>query len=160
MVIIVMGVSGAGKTTVGLLLAEQLGWRFYDADDFHPRSNIEKMSHGQPLSDADRQPWLQSLQELVRATLDSGTNAVLACSALKSEYRDYLLIDARVRLVYLRGSFSLIQDRLNRRRGHYMDAALLQSQFSVLEEPSDAVAVDVSGTPPEVVQTIRAKLGL
>jgi gluconokinase len=160
MIIVVMGVSGAGKTTVGLLLAEQLGWTFYDADDFHPRSNIEKMSHGVPLTDADRRPWLESLRELVRTTLGSGSNAILACSALKADYRDYLVIDARVRLVYLKGSFSLIQDRLSHRRGHYMDAALLESQFSALEEPADAVVVDVSGTPAEVVQTIRMRLGL
>jgi gluconokinase len=160
MIIILMGVSGAGKTAVGRLLAEQLGWTFYDADDFHPPSNVEKMKHGEALTDADRRPWLEALRALVRATLDSDSNAVLACSALKSEYRDCLLIDTRVKLVYLKGSFSLIQGRLRHRHGHFMTAALLESQFIALEEPSEGVMVEISGTPDEIIQTIRARLGI
>ncbi|HEY6331229.1 MAG TPA: gluconokinase [Blastocatellia bacterium] len=160
MIIILMGVSGSGKTVIGRLLAERLGWTFYDADDFHPASNIEKMSQNQPLTDADRLPWLERLQQLVRTTLDSGSNAVLACSALKQEYRRYLLIDPRVRLVYLKGSFLLIQGRLSHRRGHFMPAALLESQFKALEEPTDAVTVDVSGTPDEIIGQIIEELSV
>jgi gluconokinase len=158
MVIVLMGVSGAGKTVVGRLLADRLGWTFYDADDFHPASNIEKMSHDQPLTDADRRPWLERLRQLVRTTLDSRSNAVLACSALKREYREYLLIDPRVRLIYLRGSFSLIQERLSHRHDHFMPADLLESQFKALEEPSDAIAVDISGTPSDIVGKILEEL--
>jgi gluconokinase len=160
MIIILMCVSGAGKTAIGRLLAEQLSWTFYDADDFHPPSNVDKMKHGEALNDADRRPWLEALRALVRATLDSDSNAVLACSALKSEYRDYLLIDTRVKLVYLKGSFSLIQERLRHRNGHFMSATLLESQFQALEEPSEGVTVEISGTPDEIVQTVRARLGI
>lgn len=157
-VIVIMGVSGAGKTAVGRLLAERLGWTFCDADDFHPASNIEKMSHNQPLTDDDRRPWLESLRQLVRTSLDSGSNAVLACSALKREYRDYLLIDPRVRLVYLKGSFSLIQERLSHRHGHFMPAGLLESQFEALEEPPDAITIDITGTPDEIAGRIIEEL--
>jgi len=160
MIIILMGVSGAGKTVVAQLLAEELGWSFYDADDFHPRSNIEKMTRREALSDEDRRPWLEALSALIAQKLASGDNAILACSALKSEYREYLLIDPQVRLVYLKGSFSLIQQRLDDRRGHFMTAALLQSQLDALEEPSDAIVVDVSASPQELVRAIRAKLGV
>jgi len=160
MIIVLMGVSGAGKTVVGQLLAEELGWSFYDADDFHPRSNIEKMTRREALSDEDRRPWLEALRALITQTLASGDNAILACSALKSEYREYLLVDPQVRLVYLKGSFSLIQQRLDDRRGHFMTAALLQSQFDALEEPSNAIVVDVSASPQELVRTTKAKLGV
>jgi gluconokinase len=158
MVIILMGVTSSGKTTVGRLLAKALGYQFYDADDFHPRANIDKMSQGIPLNDADRQPWLETLRDLVRRCLAEHTDAVLACSALKESYRRYLLIDPRVRLSYLRADQELIRARLLQRRGHFMHPDLLASQFATLEEPKDALWVDASLGPHEIVATLRRQL--
>src|SRR5213593_4126543 len=135
MVVVLMGVTGSGKTTVGKLLSRELDWKYYDADDFHPSANVEKMRSGIPLEDADRKPWLETLRDLIRDCLDRGENAVLACSALKEDYRRLLLIDERVKLIYLKGNFELIQERLSQRRGHYMEPGLLKSQFASLEEP-------------------------
>ena len=160
MIIVLMGVSGAGKTVAGRLLAGQLGWPFYDADDFHPPENVEKMRRADPLTDRDRIPWLEQMQELVRGLLKTGSSAVLACSALKSAYREYLLIDDRVRLVYLKGDYSLIQSRLSERRGHFMNPALLKSQFAALEEPEGAITVEVNGSEAEIVASIRSKLSV
>ena len=160
MVIILFGVSGAGKTTLGRLLATELGWRFCDADDFHPTANIEKMRRNIPLTDADRQPWLEKLRELIRQCIDSGENAVLACSALKENYRRFLTMDAgEVKLVYLRGEYALLYQRLKSRHGHFMSAALLKSQFAALEEPrGDAVVIEVDQSPPEIITEIRNAL--
>ena len=159
MVLILMGVTGAGKTTVGNLLARKIGWRFYDADDLHPAANKEKMNHGIPLSDEDRLPWLNAVRGLIEKCLSEGTDAVIACSALRQAYRDVLLIDpARVRFIYLKGSKALIEQRLAQRTGHFMNKDLLQSQFDTLEEPTDAITVDVSGDPDSVVESIRARL--
>ena len=159
MVLILMGVTGAGKTTVGNLLARKIGWRFYDADDLHPAANKEKMSHGIPLSDEDRLPWLNAVRALIEKCLSEGTDAVIACSALRQAYRDVLLVDpARVKFVYLKGSKALIEHRLAQRTGHFMNKDLLQSQFETLEEPADAIAVDVSGDPASVVDFIRTRL--
>jgi gluconokinase len=160
MVIILMGVTSSGKTTVGRFLARALGYRFYDADDFHPRANIDKMSRGTPLNDADRQPWLETLRDLVRRCLIEKTDAVLACSALKEAYRPYLLIDPHVRLVYLKADQDLIRKRLLQRRGHFMNPVLLESQFATLEEPKDAIWVDASLSPGEIVATMRRQLQL
>lgn len=161
MFIILFGVTGAGKTTVGVRLAEQLGWEFYDADNFHPPANVEKMSRGIPLTEADRVPWLASLRARVERSLREAENAVLACSALREGYRHELRVDDRVKLVYLKGDFALIQRRLEARRGHFMNPALLQSQFELLEEPQpgDVFVVDVSPPPAEVVRSIRALIG-
>jgi gluconokinase len=160
MVIVIMGVTGSGKTTIGRLLAAKLGWRYFDADDFHPSVNIEKMSSGKPLNDADRLPWLESLRTLVRGSLERNENCVLACSALKRSYRDYLLLDDRVKLVYLKGEPQVIQSRLKQRQGHYMDPALLDSQFDILEEPDPETEVLITSDPDEIVKTIEKRLHL
>lgn len=160
MVIILMGVTGSGKTTIGRLLSEQLDWKYYDADDFHSEANVKKMHSGIPLNDEDRKPWLEALSGLIRKSLERGENIVLACSALKESYRDYLLLNERVRLVYLKGDYKLIRKRLNERRDHYMNPKLLDSQFETLEEPADALQVDVSSTPEEIVKVIRQRLDL
>jgi gluconokinase len=160
MLIVLMGVTGSGKTTIGRLLAAKLGWRYFDADDFHPSANIEKMSAGKPLNDADRLPWLETLRTLVRESLDRNENSVLACSALKRTYRDYLLLDDRVKLVYLKGNPQLIQSRLQQRQGHYMDPALLDSQFDILEEPDPETQIEITAGPDEIVRTIQERLQL
>jgi len=160
MVIILMGVTGSGKTTIGRLLSEQLGWKYYDADDFHSAANVEKMHQGIPLNDEDRRPWLESLRELIRKSLEQDENIVLACSALKESYRDLLVLDERVRVVYLKGDYELIRKRLSERHGHYMNPKLLDSQFETLEEPTDALCVDVTPPPEEIVKTIRQRLDL
>jgi len=153
-----MGVSGAGKTTVGRLLATAVGCQFYDADDFHPPANIDKMRRGLPLDDADRQPWLETLGALVRRCLAENTRAVLACSALKQAYRHDLLIDSHVRLVYLHADQDLIRERLLQRREHFMRPTLLESQFDTLEEPQHAIWVDAALDPTDIVATIRRQL--
>lgn len=160
MVIVLMGVTGSGKTTIGKLLSKQLGWSYYDADDFHTSANVEKMRGGIPLNDQDRKPWLEALRNLIRNCLEHNEPAVLGCSALKESYRKYLLLDERVRLIYLKGDYELIKKRLSRRRGHYMNPKLLDSQFDTLEEPTDAISVDISSTPKQIVKTIRNALGL
>lgn len=158
MVVILMGVTASGKTTVGRLLAEASGYQFYDADDFHLSANVDKMRRGIPLDDDDRRPWLETLRDLVRRCLAEERNAVLACSALKQAYRRYLLIDPRVKLVYLKVDEELIRQRLQRRQGHFMNPALLESQFTTLEEPDDALWLDASRSPEEIVGTVRCRL--
>ncbi|HLL16865.1 MAG TPA: gluconokinase [Pyrinomonadaceae bacterium] len=160
MFIVLMGVAGSGKTTIGRALAAKLGWKFYDADDFHPPANVAKMARGIPLDDADRLPWLETLRALVRSGLERGERAVLACSALKADHRACLLLDGRVKLAYLKGNFDLIQERLAARRGHFMSAAMLESQFAALEEPAREFHIDISGTPDEIVRAIRARFGV
>ena len=160
MVIVLMGVTGSGKTTIGRRLAAELGWKYFDADDFHPRANVEKMRTGIPLDDVDRIPWLETLRDLIRNCLEQGENAVLACSALKQSYREYLLIDERVKLIYLKGEYELIEKRLSERQGHFMNPKLLKSQFTALEEPEPDVQVDISLSPGEITQAIRNRLGL
>jgi gluconokinase len=162
MIVLLMGVSGVGKTTIGQALAEQLGWRFADADDFHSAANIEKMRAGIPLDDAARAPWLQSLHDAIVGWIATGESVVLACSALKEAYRQQLRVGSEVKLVYLHGDVSLIAQRLYGRHGHYMNPELLRSQFDTLEAPTEteAISVDVSGQVPEIVGEIRASIGV
>jgi gluconokinase len=156
-----MGAAGSGKTTVGQLLARRLGWRFFDGDDFHSVNNREKMRRGEPLSDEDRQPWLEALDELIRRCEREHENALLACSALKQEYRDRLMAGVRaVRLIYLKGTADLLARRLAARHGHFFDPALLQSQLDDLEEPSDALVVDIAATPEQIADAIVSGLRL
>lgn len=155
MIVLVMGVAGAGKTTLGTLLARRLGWRFIDADDFHPRENVAKMTAGIPLEDADRWPWLAHLNRLLKEE----ENAVLACSALKQRYRDRLFQGiADFAVVYLHGDAALIRSRAETRAHRYMPASLLESQFAALEPPAGAIAVDVAATPEDCVATIVSRL--
>lgn len=152
-----MGVVGAGKTTVGSLLAQKLGWKFADADDFHPPANIEKIRHGIALDDNDRAPWLEALRNAVREWAAHSEDAVLACSALKRKYRDELRGD-HVRFVYLEGSYELIRERLHARHGHFATESILKSQFEDLEVPVDAITVSIDETPEEIADEIIAKL--
>jgi len=162
-IVIVFGVSGAGKTTIGKLLAEEVGWRFYEADDFHSQANINKMQRGIPLTGQDRSPWLESLRQLIERSLEAGENAVLACSALKRAYRERLRISDEVKFVFLRGDYALIEKQLRRRHGHFMNPGLLRSQFADLEEPKpneDVITIELGRTPQELVEEIKAKLHL
>ena len=158
MIVLLMGVSGAGKTTVGTMLASQLGWEFADADDYHPAANVEKMRNGIPLTDADREPWLESLRSLMVAWMAEGKSAVLACSALKQEYRDRLMVGASVRVVYLKADRELLRERLLLRRGHYMKEGMLESQIATLEEPADAIVLDARSSVEEIVRAIRRRV--
>jgi carbohydrate kinase (thermoresistant glucokinase family) len=155
MVIVLIGPMGCGKTTIGLMLAEQLDWPFYDGDDFHPEANKKKMGQGIALDDADRQPWLEILHQLIEQHLAEGKSMILACSALKKIYRDLLGIDQRkVFSVFLKGSEPLLQQRIASRSHEYMPEDLLASQLQTLEEPMTGITVDISGTPEEAVAHI------
>jgi gluconokinase len=159
MIVVVMGVSGSGKSTIGKSLAASLKWEFSDADDFHSLANIEKMSLGIPLNDADRMPWLEKLQSAIAQWLLVDKNVVLACSALKSSYRQMLWQDAeQMRLVYIKSSFDLLQKRLQQRQNHFMASTLLKSQFDTLEEPKNALTVDANQPASMIVEQIRASL--
>ena len=163
MVIIICGVSGVGKTTIGQLLAQELGWEFYDADDFHSVANIAKMEGGIPLTDEDRQPWLDKLRDLIEQCLAAGKNAVLACSALKKAYRDYLRVNDGVKFVFLRGNRSKISEQLQHRPQHFMNPVLLDSQFEDLEEPQPlehALLLELGPSPGDLVESIKTKLKL
>ncbi len=154
-----MGVAGSGKTTIGKLLAASLGWQFADADDFHSAANIAKMQQGISLNDADRQPWLLTLQAAIATWLQTPTPTVLACSALKASYRDLLTQgDDRVQVVYLAGSLELIRQRLQQRQGHYMNPNLLHSQLETLEAPTTGLQVNIDQAPAAIVQAIETFL--
>ncbi|NJL45456.1 MAG: gluconokinase [Leptolyngbyaceae cyanobacterium SM2_3_12] len=160
MIIIVMGVSGVGKTTIGTLLAQQLAVPFYDGDNFHSAANIAKMRQSLPLTDDDRALWLAALGDFIQNLVNSQQSAVIACSALKAAYRQQLgRGDSHIQFVYLKGDYDLIQGRLNQRQGHFMAPTLLASQFATLEEPEDSLVVDVAAPPQVVVQTICTHLG-
>lgn len=161
MVLVIMGVCGSGKSTVGILLAEKLKCTFFDADDFHPQANVDKMSRGEPLNDDDRKPWLERLNEVMRENRVKEEHTIVGCSALKGFYREILSdgIDD-MRFVYLRGDFELIYERMSSREGHFMGENMVQSQFDALEEPGDdAIVVDIKHSPEELVAQIEAQLG-
>lgn len=152
---IVMSVSGWRKSSVGKALADSLGWDFYDADDFHPPENVAKMASGIPLDDSDRAPWLASLRDIISSSLKADQPGVLACSALKEQYRQQLLTgNDGVQIVYLKGSYELIWSRMEKRKDHYMKPDMLQSQFNALEEPTNALVVDISMLVDEIVREI------
>jgi len=152
-----MGVVGAGKTTIGMLLAQKLGWEFADADDFHPKQNIEKISQGIPLTDSDRAPWLAALHQAIERWNAEGRNVVLACSALKQSYRNELRVGP-VRFVYLKGDYDLLSRRLGSRHGHFATESILKSQLADLEEPEEAITVTVDKSSDEIVSEIIRKL--
>jgi gluconokinase len=159
-----MGPAGSGKTTVGELLAAQLSWQFADGDGFHPPANIAKMSRGIPLTDQDRLPWLKSVREAIEQWRAQGKSVVLTCSALKRSYRDLLGVHSNakdVKLVYLKGTYNLLLERLHSRKGHYMKEEMLSSQLADLEEPGDdALTIDVAKSPEEIVSEICKGLSL
>lgn len=158
-ILIVMGVSGSGKTTLGRRLAERLGWPFQEGDDYHPAANVAKMSQGTPLTDEDRQPWLQALKQLIDEHIERGESMVLTCSALKQNYRDTLKNGHdNLHFVYLQGSHDVIRERVRRRHGHYMPVDLLQSQFDTLEEPTDAIQVNIEWSPEQMVERVLERL--
>ena len=154
------GSDGAGKSTVGRALAGALGWEFHDGDELHSEMAKRKMHLGIPLDDADRAPWLSAIRKLIESMLSEKRNGVVACSALKQSYREELVVDPKlVKVVYLKGSKELIGERLRGRVGHFMNPELLQSQFETLEEPRDAIVVDVTMAPEAIVREISARLG-
>jgi len=160
MFILVMGTTGAGKTTIGKLITMRLGWTFLDADDFHPPANIEKMKHGIPLTDADRAPWLGNIHSRLQQLAAENKNAVLACSALKQSYRDTLSAGLAMRTVFLRGTYEQMRKHILARHGHFAGESILAGQFADLEEPSDALVLDVVGTPDELADRAVTGLGL
>ena len=159
-IIIIMGVAGCGKSTIGAVLAHELDWDFYDADDFHSESNRIKMAQNIPLTDEDRASWLDSLRSLIGQNIQNERSIVLACSALKKSYRDILAINEQVKFIYLRGTYAQIEAQLLQRSGHFMSAKMLTSQFDILEEPQDALTIDITHTPQEIISIIRKGLAL
>jgi len=160
MILLVMGVTGSGKTTVGKLLAQRLGWLFLDADAFHPAENIEKMKHGVPLTDQDREPWLAAIHAQLLKCAAKNQDAVLACSALKQSYRETLAAGVELRICYLKGTYREIAARLQSRTGHFAGEGILAGQFADLEEPRDALVLRVSETSEEIVGDVLRKLKL
>ena len=161
MVVLIMGVAGSGKTTVGHALATALGWTFRDADDFHPAANVAKMAAGEPLTDADRAPWLAAIRAHIDDHLARGANTIVTCSALRERYRTALLADpARVKLVYLTGDRALLARRIAGRTDHFMKPSMLASQLAALEPPREALTIDIAAPPDTLVAQIRRALSL
>ncbi|MBS1840474.1 MAG: gluconokinase [Acidobacteria bacterium] len=158
MIVLVMGTTGSGKTTIGALLAKKLGWTFLDADDFHPAANIAKMKQGTPLNDADRVPWLAAIHKKLAQLKEEGKSGVLGCSALKQSYRDTLGAGLDMRIVYLKGTYEEMRAHILARHGHFAGEGILAGQFRDLEEPKDAIVVSVALAPDQIVQTILREL--
>ena len=158
MTIVLMGVSGSGKTTVGTALANELGWKFIEGDELHPTANISKMALGIPLDDADRAPWLLAIRNVIQEQEASGNSIVVACSALKQSYREYLREGTHIRWVFLAGGAETIRERLEHRAGYFMKSGLLDSQLESLEVPNDALAIDLTKPVPDIVRSIRQRL--
>ena len=158
MTVVMMGVAGSGKTTIGRLLAQALGCAFLEGDSLHPPANVEKMSRGIPLTDADRSPWLAAIRGHILDAAKRGECLVVACSAIKQQYRDFLSQGTNVTWVYLKGSRDLIASRIEHRREHYMKVGMLDSQFTDLEEPSEALVVDISPPPEVIVPELLSRL--
>jgi gluconokinase len=158
MIIVIMGVAGSGKSTLGQLLAAELRWKFLDGDSLHPPRNLEKMAHGIPLTDDDRAPWLTSIHAWISDSFQRAEDLVVACSALKQRYRDTLERGVAITWVYLKGSHELIRERLRHREHHFMKAQMLASQFADLEEPADAIVVEVAVEPSVAVRQIVSAL--
>ena len=159
MIIVITGVSGSGKSSIGKRLAEAMSCEFYEGDDYHPPANKEKMQAGIPLTDEDRWPWLAAIRDSISEALAAESNAVVSCSALTQTYRDCLR-QPGVEFVYLKGNFDLLRERLENRRGHFFDSDLLASQFAALEEPYGVLAVEAAWTPAAIVREIQERLGL
>ena len=160
MIVVLVGVTGSGKSTVGELLARQLAWRFFDGDDFHSPDNIEKLRRGVALDDEDREPWLKAIRECISAMIERSANAVIACSALKHSYRRMLQVSNEVVFIYLKADLALVRERMKKRTGHFMNPGLVSSQFNTLEESEDALPIDASLPPAEIVRQIRHQLGI
>jgi carbohydrate kinase (thermoresistant glucokinase family) len=157
--IVVMGVAGSGKTTVGKKLSVSLDCPFYEGDDFHTSANIEKMKKGMALTDEDREPWIELLSEMMGQWRKQSPTFVLACSALKAKYRRILETTGKVRWIFLKGSYDLVLNRLSEREGHFFPAQLLQSQFQDLEEPGEALTLDIAEPVDKIIETVRNQLG-
>jgi gluconokinase len=160
MILLIMGTTGSGKSTIGQMLAKRLGWLFLDADDFHSAANKEKMHRGIPLTDADRAPWLTAIHDELQRQDQQGCSVALACSALKEEYRQALHAQLQMQTVYLKGSEAVLRQHIESRHGHFAGESLLPSQLATLEEPADALIEDVSKTPEQIVEEICARLHL
>ena len=161
MLIIITGVSGVGKTTIGKLLSENMGWTFYDGDDYHTDVNLDKMRHGTPLTDDDRWPWLNALRTTISEIVLHEKDAVLSCSALKESYRMRLGSGLKdIVFVYLRGDYQLVRNRISARVGHFMSSDLLVSQYSDLEEPQNGIIVDAALEPMEIINYLKRALSL
>lgn len=158
MVLVVMGVSGCGKTTIGKMLGEKLGWKYYEGDEYHPKENVEKMSSGIPLNDDDRKPWLLTLRGIIENHLKDGTGAVVSCSALKQKYRDLLKVNEDTKFVYLKGDYDTILRRMQARKDHYFKPEMLKSQFDALEEPSNVIAENIEMEPERIVEDVLEKI--
>lgn len=154
---IIMGVSGCGKSTIGTMLAKKLNIPFYDGDDFHPRKNILKMEAGEALNDDDRKPWLEKINSFAKDNINE-SSLIIACSALKQNYRTLISEGLKTKFIYLKGTAELILDRLNKREGHFMPPALLSSQFEILEEPENEIIVDISGETAEIIEIALKKI--